>query len=356
MQKFKKFKKLKKSEAKLAVSRSNPDSPFSRFIGNRAALKKLQVIAYTALRKEDHCCRDLALAFFGPASVGKTTLAKLTASTLELPFVEISPKAITTLDDLFEEINRVLTVEEVGLADWGDNFYYLPPCIIFIDEIHALAKGMIHGLLKATEHNDGMLVTEKGKTLNCHNACWMIATTDEGRLFDAFRTRFSPINLVYLTKREVARIVKLNNPNLPFVVCELIAFYNSRIPRQALAFARYMKLLKSMNPDDSWEKCAREVAKTEGIDEYGMSSVHLSVLKVLANGAVAKNRIPVMIGSKIDEVENFIMPWLLIETEEQPALVKVTHAGYVLTPAGIHELEKRARQEFAKWKNVNENC
>jgi len=323
------------------VDRSNEKSPLFSFVGNDKALKKLQVAAYDALGKPDHLCREIAFAFFGPSSSGKTTLARKYAQIVELPFVEISPKSVKTLDDVFKEIERVLANERLPLIEVvRPKYYFIPPCIIFIDEVHALNDYIIQGLLKATEYNDAQFVTESGRTLNCFNVCWMIATTDEGELFEAFRTRFSPVNLKYLTKPEISRIVKLANSDLPVEVCDFLAHYNSRIPRKALEFARYMKLTRQMDQKD-WVTIAKEVATDEGIDDYGMHETHLCILKALGQGPVAKNRIVNVAGRKMEECERFIMPWLLTETEDQPAMVTVSNRGYTITPAGLKELERR---------------
>lgn len=329
-------------ERRWRIDRDNPKSPFSKFIGNERAVRKLQAVAFDALGRPDHLCRELAFAFYGPASSGKTTLARLFAETVELPFLEVSPKSVRTMDDLLKEIDRTLTVEGLPLVEVvRRNYYVLPPMVIFIDEVHALTDSVVQGLLKATEYNDATLVTESGKTVNCYNVCWMIATTDEGKLFDAFRTRFSPVELRYLGKSDVARIVKLANPDLSDEVCELVAHYNSRIPRKALAFARYMRLVKNMDQSRTWEQVARDVASDEGIDEFGMHETHLRILSALGQGPVARSRMPIVAGRKQEEVERFIMPWLLTTTEDQPALVTVTPKGYTITRAGLAELDKR---------------
>ena len=169
----------------------------------------------------------------------------------------------------------------------------------------------------------------------------MIATTDEGKLFDAFRTRFSPVQLTYLTKLEIAKIIHLAHPDLSEDACRLVAHYNGRVPRKALEFARYMKMVKGMESSKSWEEVARQVASDEGVDEHGMNEVHLRVLKALSNGPLASKRIPTVTGRKEEEVEKYIMPYLLCATEDQPALVTTCSKGYVLTEAGVEELLKR---------------
>lgn len=328
-------------ERRWAIDRSNPESPFSRFIGNDKAIRKLQTAAYTALGEENHQMRELSFAIFGPSSAGKTTIARLYAETVDLPFVEISPKAIKSVDDLFKEISRVLLESGLELVEIGrQGNYFLPPVVILIDEVHALSDSVVQGLLKATEYNDAMMATESGKTINTYNVTWMIATTDEGKLFDAFRTRFSPVVLKYLGKSDIAKIVKLANPDLEDEVCALVAHYNSRIPRKALEFARYMRLVKEMDKG-SWESVARKVAEDEGIDEHGMHEVHLKILKSLGQGPVARNRMAFIAGRKEEETEKFILPWLLTETDDSPALITVASRGYVITAAGVEELDKR---------------
>lgn len=316
---------------------------FSKFIGNERAVRKLKVAAYDALGRENHLARELAFAIFGPSSAGKTTLARLLAEALELPFIEVSPKSVKTLDDLFKQIAKKLGEEGLPLVQvLRRNHYILPPVVILLDEVHALSDSVIQGLLKATEYSDAMMVTERGISVNTWNVTWAIATTDEGKLFDAFRTRFSPVQLKYLGKRDVARIVKLANPDLSDEVVALVAHYNSRIPRKALEFARYMRLVKGMQADLLWEEVAKEVATDEGIDEYGMSEVHVRILRALGQGPVAQKRIVNVAGRKEEEVERYIMPWLLTETEDQPALVTVTSRGYTITQAGLDELNKRS--------------
>lgn len=327
---------------KARVDPQNPESPFSKFIGNERAVRKMQVAAFDALGRSNRVSRDLAFSIFGPSSAGKTTLARLYAEVLDLPFIELSPKSIKTLDDVFKRISKSLAQQDLPLVEFRRGGYYvMPPCVILLDEAHAIVDSVVQGLLKATEYGDAMLVTESGKTVNTWNVTWMMATTDEGKLFDAFRTRFSPVHLQYLAKKDVARIVRLANSDLSEDVCLLVAHYNSRIPRKALEFARYMKMVKGMHSGKDWTEIAREVATDEGIDEHGMHEVHVRILRALGQGPVAMKRMPIIVGRKEEEVERFVMPWLLQATEDQPALVTVSSRGYTITEDGLKELDRR---------------
>lgn len=329
------------AEKRVYTDRRSKRSPFYRFVGNERSVRKLTTAAYTALGRENHEMSELAFSIFGPSSAGKTTLARCYADAVGLPFVEISPKSLKFLDDLVKIVKNVCNDAGVPLVEVTPKHYELPPLVIFIDEVHALSGSIVDGLLKATEYDDAELVTETGVVVDTGSVTWMIATTDEGKLFEAFRTRFSPVVLEYLTKAEVAKIVGLANQDLPSEVCELVAHYNSRIPRKALEFARYMKMVKAMNPDESWEDIARQVAFDEGIDELGMHSVHLRILTALGQGPVAKNRMTLVTGRKDEETERNILPWLLIATADQPAMITVCSRGYILTETGLAELDKR---------------
>lgn len=331
---------ISEEEKRLLVDGEHPDSPFYRFVGNENAIKKLKVAAYTALGRKNHVMNELAFSIFGPSSAGKTTLARCYSDVVELPYVEISPKSVKTLEDIILHVEPVLESDGVPLCS-SNNKFTLPPCIIFIDEVHALSNYLIQGLLKATEYKDGILVTESKNIYCCKKVTWFIATTDEGRLFDAFRTRFTPIELKYLRKSEISRIVKLSFPNFDDHVCDLIAHYNSRVPRKALEFARYTSMYVGMHSEYSFEEAVHVIAEEEGIDEYGMRFEHLQILKALKDGPVSKSRIGVLVNKKDEEIERFVMPWLLAETDDQKALVTISTKGYTITEAGVEELKKR---------------
>jgi hypothetical protein len=101
-----------------------------------------------------------------------------------------------------------------------------------------------------------------------------------------------------------------------------------------------MRLVKDMS-GGTWEEVTRQVANDEEIDEYGMHVVHLNILRALGQGPIARNRMSLISGRKDEETEKFILPWLLTETDDQPALVNVSSKGYTITKAGIQELERR---------------
>lgn len=325
------------------LSSTNPQSPYYGFIGNKRAVDKLIRIDFEALGRYNHMCSDLSIAFVGQAGCGKTELSRRHAKANSLPLVEISPKSVRKVQDIFDEIARVCEEWRLPLVELGrEDNYVLPPINVFIDEVHALANPIVQGLLKATEHNDAILVTEKNYTVNCKYVHWMIATTDRGKLFDAFDTRFSKVILNLYTKDEVAKIIQCNNPDWGMDVCKLVSHYCCRVPRESLAFAREMRLEYNMNPSLSWTQIARRVADDNEIDEFGMSYKRLAILKALGQGPIGEKRMPIVAGVKTEELEKFIMPWLLAFTEDQTMpFVTVCNKGFTITEAGLKELDLR---------------
>lgn len=333
------------------ISDENPDNPFNSFIGNDKAIKRLKRAAFIALERYNRCCNDQYFAFLGPASTGKTTIAKKFAELLQLPFVEISPKSIKKINDILVNIARVcettsgIYIEKheytLELVELTGNKFCLPPMIIFIDEVHALGNSIVQGLLKATEINDRVFVTESGWTVDCTNVCWIIATTDRGKLFDAFDTRFTKINLDPYTMDEVSQIVGINYVDWPKSVCDLVAKYSNSTPREALAFAKEVLLEYKMNPRDLNE-IVNLIAEENDIDEFGMSKQRLNILIILKEQKnVPKNRLSQMVSCKEEELEKFIIPPMMISTEDRKSLIKIDNKGYSLTEYGLEELTKR---------------
>lgn len=310
-------------------------NPFCKYVGNEVAIKRLCRAAYSALGNKYHLCPQ-NFALIGPASTGKTSVATMFAKLLSLPFVSIDPLSISSIEDIWTQVKNVLGKNDFGSGDK----IFLPPCVIFIDEVHALKKSVAEGLLKATEPNDKTMTTESGQVIDTSKVTWLIATTDRGALGDAFDTRFDKIKLNLYTKAEVIRIVQHNFPEFNEQTCDLIAKFAGRVPREVLAFARETKLERKMT-GCSWEQAAKSVAADREIDEYGMTLQRVEILKALGEGPIAKNRLASVAQCKEEELIKFIMPELMANISDRKPLVNVMSRGYVITQEGLNELDKR---------------
>jgi len=327
------------------------NSPFNKLVGQEAAKKKLGRAAVDALLQPDRCCAVTNYLVTGPSSVGKTTLVKAFAQIVDLPFVELSPLALRNLSDLLKIIPTVLKTRGLNFVPYG-NRYILPPCIIFVDEAHGLKESLQHGLLKAIESQDKILHLEGGITIDCRKACWFFATTEVGELFGPLLNRFVEISLKPYVMKDIAQILK-KHMDWPLVVCENIAFYERRVPRKALQLAQ--EVLKESNQGYSGpsHSLIREIASENDVDEYGMNGKHLKALRALQRRPVSKDRLAMMLHVRKEELERLIMPDLMIDTDDQPAYVTVSQAGYQLTDEGIEYLQNRDTGILKKWDEKN---
>jgi Holliday junction resolvasome RuvABC ATP-dependent DNA helicase subunit len=335
---------------------NNPGCPLSRFIGNAEAKKVIQRAAYAAWGRDNHCCPDLSFAMVGPASSGKTTLARLFGETVLLPFVEIPSNGVRNCREVFDCIDVTLerTINTDNPNDpfslkmvkpnpfvTNDPTMRVPPCVVFIDEVHGLPRDIRDGLLKAIESKDRMMVIEGGWYADTKNVCWVVATTERGKLFGPFDSRFTKVELEMYGAEDIAAIVHLDHPGWNLPLCRLAAQYASRVPREVLDFAKAMEQEHDLNGGD-WQAVAARVARSLKIDRHGLTRRRLNVLVALGQvGAVSKGHMADFAGCGLEELEKFVMPALLIATTDDPAMVVVTSRGYAITRRGLEELDKR---------------
>ena len=81
--------------------------------------------------------------FYGPAGVGKTSLARVIAKTMQLPFYELNATSlkIEQLRKIFEQYKNALQKP-----------------LIFIDEVHRLSKNQQEVLLPVMENNSALII------------------------------------------------------------------------------------------------------------------------------------------------------------------------------------------------------
>ena len=133
----------------------------------------------------------------------------------------------------------------------------------------------------------------------------------------------------------------MNNPDWDDEICLLVANYNSQVPREAISFAKDMRVEQEMNPG-SWQDIARRVATDHSIDRFGMTNSRVEVLKALGQNPMSASQLPFVVHVKEDELRKYIMPPLLTRTPDQTIpLVTVCSKGYVITKKGLEELDKR---------------
>jgi len=294
----------------------------------------------------NRCMGPTAFGLFGPASTGKTTMVKLVAEVVQLPFLELDGTCRTQeqLADQLFDLHAEFFVETEGfpggMADLGGGRYCSAPVIVFFDEAHMLEGGG-RWLLKCTERKDATLICSQGQ-IDTRNIFWVLGTTNPERLDDPLYTRLNQQWLKPYNAQQVARILSLDYPQLSEDDRLLLANYGGLIPRVAWDLAD-QSCKKAVWDEVPITEAVRAVAARKKIDEEGISEMHVWIMKTLAanNKTMARSRLADAVGCPDEQLEKMHMPRLTLATAERPSLVRVSSKGYELTDAGSVAVARR---------------
>jgi Holliday junction resolvasome RuvABC ATP-dependent DNA helicase subunit len=172
--------------------------------------------------------------FVGSAGVGKSSFARAIADKLlgqnPIMFSGADLRNGRMIIEKLEAEGKVPNTHEKPV--------YLSSCIIFIDEVHALPTNVANILLSALD--DARLTTIDNVDYNFRDVVFLMATTDAGKLTEAFRSRPDRVQLRNYTLNELAGILWLHGKkelegfSLPQDVCTEIAARTKALPRVAV--------------------------------------------------------------------------------------------------------------------------
>jgi Holliday junction DNA helicase RuvB len=321
-----KFSDLSVSEDNSFPEASIRPQKLHDFIGQSKLKKQLHIILQSAQAREaipDHTM------FYGQPGLGKTTLARLIAEELGLPFKIIAAPALQRNGDV---VSLLLNLE--------------PQTVLFIDEIHRLRTTLEETLYTAMEDRQVDVVMGKGHgaqpvRFDLPPLTIVGATTMLGKVSKPMIDRFPNVfQLQPYQQDEIIQLVERNADLMDIRVDDpakkVLASRCRGVPRvlnnllKRLRDVQTVKLHEVMTGDLS-----SDFFEEIGIYEYGLTQSDLRYLNALRETALGIKTLSAILGEDSETVEYLIEPYLL-----QLGLIDKTTRGRILTIKGQNMLEE----------------
>ena len=283
-------------------------SEFAEFVGQQKIRDRLMLAVQAA--KERGETLDHVL-FSGPPGLGKTTLSYILGEAMGVRVKTTSGPVLTKPADLA----GLLTSLEAG-------------DIVFIDEIHRMAKTVEEYLYSAMEDFAIDIMIDQGPNarsvrLELPRFTLVGATTRIGLIAAPLRARFGLVNrLDYYVPTDLAEIVTRSAEKLGVEVDSAGALEIARrargTPRIANNLLRRVRDYAQVKADNRITgDVARESLELLEIDPNGLDEMDVKILETICvkfgGGPVGLSTIAVSVGEEADTVEEAYEPFLIME-------------------------------------------
>jgi len=299
------------------------------YIGQERIKNNLKILI-TAAKERNHPPEHLL--FYGPAGLGKTTIANLVAKELGAQIKITSGPAVERVGDLASILTNLS-----------------PGDVLFIDEVHRLNKLIEEVLYSAMENGSLDIIIGKGPSartiqLELPPFTLIAATTRIALLSSPLRSRFSggTFRLNFYSVGEIKKIIQRSAKILDIEIGDEaateIAIRSRSTPRAANHFLKRCRDFARVNKKPLDTECVKEALSLLEIDEVGLSQADRELLKTIitkfGGGPVGLNTIASAISEEEATIEDVYEPYLI-----QLGFLERTPRGRVATPHAYLHLE-----------------
>jgi len=273
----------------------------------QARLKEVLQIAIEAARKRGEAMDHVLL--YGPPGLGKTTLASIIASELEVAFTQTSGPVLQKKLDLSGILSSIQ-----------------PRQVFFIDEVHRLLPDVEEMLYSALEdfHLDILIGTGPGArthSIPIQKFTAIGATTRQGLVSAPMRGRFGLVlRLNHYDVQELTSIVERSSKLLDTPIdrggAEEIARRSRGTPRIA---NRLLRRVRDYAQVRAHGHITPQVAETAlnllEVDRFGLDEIDQKVMRTVlekfGGGPVGLNSIAAAVGEEAETIEEVYEPYLI---------------------------------------------
>jgi Holliday junction DNA helicase RuvB len=270
------------------------------------------------------------ILFYGPAGVGKSTIASLIANFMGTRCTIVDSRNLEKVSDFIKIVSNLSN---------GD--------VLFLDEIHGLSKDLEETLYSAIDNYKMNAIGKNGESMIINTPHFVLvgATTKLGEMSRPLKTRFGlVVELEPYSVEDLAEIVINKGIQNDIFLTRAAAIEVARRSRQTARVAE--KLLSRVQDhalitgyDFVDADLVNNVMRNLDIDRDGLTKKDKQFMSIIknnfGNNPTSLSSLAAVMNDSVDNLYETIEPFLI-----QKGFINRTPRGRILTPLGLAEVRQ----------------